>query len=77
MDGIISQINEDEEIRKVDYFISFISAIYYLQSNAFTNCYIICYITGWARFIRSHSSARFCFELSGIRINSVFKHTII
>ena len=27
--------------------------------------------TGWARLIRSHSSARFCFELSGIRINSI------
>ena len=44
MDGIISQINVDEEIRKVNLFISFISVIYYLQSNAFTNCYIICYI---------------------------------
>ena len=33
--------------------------------------------TGWARLIRSDSSARFCFELSGIRINSVFKHTLI
>ena len=22
-------------------------------------------VTGWARLIRSHSSARFCFELSG------------
>ena len=23
------------------------------------------FITGWARLIRSHSSGRFCFELSG------------
>ena len=30
--------------------------------------------TGWTRLIRSHSSARFSIELSGIRINSEFKH---
>ena len=28
--------------------------------------------TGWARLIRSQSSARFSFEIGGIQINSIF-----
>ena len=35
------------------------------MKSCFPDCISATDITGWERLIRSHSSARFCFELSG------------
>ena len=58
----INQRKKQESSRNLiinlqDFFYNKRLIIFLLQKNKVT--------TGWERLIRSHSSARFCFELSG------------
>ena len=58
--------NNDLEPTKIIHVSSF-----KIQGNHHLYCLYVPTITGRARLIRSHSSARFYFEISGIRINSI------